>query len=176
MKTMPPAVVRIWMPALLVTGAYLFFHDQSPAYWLIPLPLVLALVFMTTLAEIEDCGKAVRIKYWWGSRDVDKGRIAEIRPFFLDDIGVIVRASHIDDSGDQGRIQMRTCELILAHLNACHHGSLQGMRACHVTACPCQRFRLRSRAVRLCTAGDCGQPVHPRRSGQADSYACGYAG
>ena len=82
MKTIPPAVLRIWVPTLLLTGTYLFFHDQPPTYWLIPSSLVLALVFTTTLAEIEDCGKVVRIKYWWGSVHIDKGRIAEIRPFF----------------------------------------------------------------------------------------------
>jgi hypothetical protein len=87
--TIPPILIRVWMPVLFLAMMCLFFQGMAPEYWLISLPLLLLLSFMNTLADVHDVGNTVRIKRWWTSIDVPKGDIAQIRPSFLDGIGVL---------------------------------------------------------------------------------------
>ena len=84
-----PFVVRVWMPILFILGVYLFFHGTAPVYWLIALPLVLVVLFMTTLAEIQDQGHRVHVKTLWQSIDVPKEDVAGIASCFLEGVGVL---------------------------------------------------------------------------------------
>jgi hypothetical protein len=84
-----PFLMTVWMPIILTTILCLFFYGSAPEYWLIALPLLLVVTFMTTLAEIHDEGHTVRVKRWWGSIEVAKQDVAKISPLLLDGIGVL---------------------------------------------------------------------------------------
>ena len=74
------------MPAIFLAQMILFFHGLNPVYWLVALPLLLVLGFMTTLAEIHDRGNTLQIKRWWRSWDVRKADIVRVSPTLLDDV------------------------------------------------------------------------------------------
>ena len=77
------------MPILFILGVYLFFHDTAPEYWLIALPLVLIVLFMTTLAEIHDQGHRIHVSRLWYSIDVPKEDVAGISQSFVEGVGVM---------------------------------------------------------------------------------------
>jgi len=84
-----PFVVRVWMPILFIVGVYLFFHDTAPEYWLIALPLVLIVLFMTTLAEIHDQGHRIHVSRLWYSIDVPKEDVSGVSPSFVEGVSVM---------------------------------------------------------------------------------------
>jgi hypothetical protein len=77
------------MPIMLAAIVCLFFYGTAPQYWLLALPFLLVLAFMTTLAEIHDDGEKVHVKRWWNSRHVAKHDVTAIGPSFLDGIRVL---------------------------------------------------------------------------------------
>ena len=84
-----PFVVRVWIPTLFILGVCLFFHDTAPEYWLIALPLVVIVTFMTTLAEIQDEGHQVHVKMLWHSIYLPKEQVRSIAPSFVDGVSVL---------------------------------------------------------------------------------------
>lgn len=84
-----PFVVTVWMPTMFILGVYLFFHGMAPEYWLIALPLVLVVFFMTTLAEVHDQGHQIRVKLLWHSMDVPKQEVVGIAQSFVKGVGVL---------------------------------------------------------------------------------------
>ena len=88
--TIRPIVIRVWMPIGFSAWVCLVFGGApAPENWLLPLPMLLLTTFMTTLAEIHDEGKTIRVKRWWSSMHLAKPEVARIRPSFLDGISVI---------------------------------------------------------------------------------------
>ncbi len=79
-------LMTVWMPGILTAIVCMFFYDAAPRYWLLALPLLLVLAFMTTLAEIHDRGGTLNVKRWWGSIEVAKQDVVESSPSFLDGI------------------------------------------------------------------------------------------
>jgi hypothetical protein len=84
-----PFVVRVWMPMIVLLGVYLFFHGMAPEYWLVALPLVLIVIFMSTLAEIQDEGHRIHVKTLWHSTEVPKEDVASVAQSLLEGVGVL---------------------------------------------------------------------------------------
>jgi hypothetical protein len=84
-----PFVVRVWMPMMLAVGVFLFFHGMAPEYWLLALPLLLIIIFMSTLAEIQDDGHRILVKTLWNSLAVPRQDVVKTAQSVLDGIGVL---------------------------------------------------------------------------------------
>lgn len=84
-----PFVVRAWMPMMLLLGVYLFFHDVAPEYWPVALPLVLIVIFMSTLAEIHDEGHRMQVKTLWHSTEIPKEDVASVAQSLVEGVGVL---------------------------------------------------------------------------------------
>jgi len=77
------------MPALLAALVCSLFYGMPPQYWLLAVPLLLAAIFMSTLAEIRDEGHRIRVKRLWISIDVPKKDVVETAQSVLDGIGAL---------------------------------------------------------------------------------------
>jgi hypothetical protein len=62
---------------------------MPPQYWLLALPLLLPVTFMSTLAEIRDEGHRIRVKRLWISTDVPKKDVVGTARSVLDGIGAL---------------------------------------------------------------------------------------
>ena len=104
-------LMTVWMPMIFLAIVCLFLYGVALKYWLLVLPFLLVLAFMTTLAEIHDGGETVHVQRWWGSIALAKEDVAERTPFFLEGIGVLKlrrfvfpwgRIYFVDDWSDVG--------------------------------------------------------------------------
>ena len=74
---------------LFLVGVYLFFHGASPEYWLLALPFVLIVIFMTTLAEIDDEGPWIHVRRMWHSIEVPREDVTGIAQSLIEGVGVL---------------------------------------------------------------------------------------
>jgi hypothetical protein len=77
------------MPALLTAWVCALFYGMPPLYWLLALPLLLTATFMSTLAEIRDEGRRIRVKRLWSSMDVPKADVVGTARSALEGIGAL---------------------------------------------------------------------------------------
>ena len=77
------------MPALLTACVCALFYGMPPLYWLLALPLLLTATFMSTLAEIRDEGRRIRVKRLWSSMDVPKADVVGTARSALEGIGAL---------------------------------------------------------------------------------------
>ena len=89
MKSIPPPVLTLWMPALLAVGLFLFLSGLPPEYWVVWIPLLPVLGFMSTLAEIHYVDGRVCIKRWWGSTSVSTADVEQVGSSVLEGIGCL---------------------------------------------------------------------------------------
>jgi hypothetical protein len=84
-----PFVVRVWLPILLFIGLCSLFQGVAFQYWLLALPMLLVIVFMTTLAEVHYEGSRIQVKILWKSMDLPREEIVSTAQSVLDGIGVL---------------------------------------------------------------------------------------
>jgi len=84
-----PSVVRVWMPLGLGAWVCLFVRGMPLVYWVLALPMLLTVIFMSTLAEVRDDGHRIMVKTLWNSIDVPKEEVMRTTHSFLDGIGVL---------------------------------------------------------------------------------------
>ena len=88
--TSDPSLVRIWAPVFIGFGVcFGFGRAPVPVNLLLPAPMLVLCVFMTSLAEVHDDGRTFRVKRWWGSVRLAKGDVLSVGPTFLEEIGVL---------------------------------------------------------------------------------------